>query len=482
MADRTVRFDSASSGLIVRQSRSRRSALVSPQVRRGCTRVLDAVIILALGFVTYGMRNDWRMIDDASIIALFVGVLLGPQLLVAFGTYEDRWIGKPLMLLPRVVGAWAAAIAGVLVVMFMLKSGESISRLWIGSWATVGAFGLVFSRICIDAWVARARSAGVLVSNVVVVGGNRRLAVRAGAAVAEDPALRLVATNLYRPGEEGADLRALRRTMRAGPGVDVVVLALNDDERLDLEALLEELKQFPCETCLVAPALNEAIPVSGVRSLGRLPAATLLRTPLPGWHRILKGVEDLVIAPLLLVLIVPILAVIAAAVKLTSRGPVLYRQTRLGFDLEPIEVLKFRTMYAESCDASLSENVAHASRSDPRVTPVGRLLRRTSLDELPQLINVLKGEMSLVGPRPHAVTHDRHYSELINGYLGRHRVKPGITGWAQINGFRGEIRDVDAMRQRIEHDVYYIDNWSIWFDMRILLSTVLVGFTHENAY
>jgi lipopolysaccharide/colanic/teichoic acid biosynthesis glycosyltransferase len=173
---------------------------------------------------------------------------------------------------------------------------------------------------------------------------------------------------------------------------------------------------------------------------------------------------------------------VAIGVKLTSPGPVLFRQTRLGFDLELIEVLKFRTMYADACDPSLSDKVAHASRGDPRVTRFGRFLRRSSIDELPQLINVLKGEMSLVGPRPHAVTHDRHYSELINGYLGRHRVKPGITGWAQINGFRGEIKDVDAMRQRIEHDLYYIDNWSIWFDLRILVTTIFVGFAHENAY
>ncbi|MEM7503645.1 MAG: undecaprenyl-phosphate glucose phosphotransferase [Pseudomonadota bacterium] len=472
---------SNTSSLIAGRARQRRPILVSAQVRLGCTRTLDAAIILGLGLLIYGVRNDWRMFNDASLIAIFVGVLLGPQLLAAFGVYTDRWAGKPAVLIPRIVGAWAATIAGVLVVMFMLKSGHSISRLWIGSWAMFGALALVLTRIFLDAWLVRARSAGALCSNVVVVGGNRRLAERATTVMADDPALRIVGTSLFRPGKEGADLGALQSLLR-NHVVDLVVLALNDDERLDVEALLQELKQFPCETCLMAPTLSDALPISGVRNLGRLPAVTLLETPIDGWHRVLKETEDRVMAALILALIAPLLAVLALAVKLTSDGPVLYRQTRLGFNLEPIEVLKFRTMYADSCDPSLSANVAHASRNDPRVTPLGRLMRRTSIDELPQLINVLKGEMSLVGPRPHAVTHDRHYSELINGYLGRHRVKPGITGWAQINGFRGEIRDVDAMRERIEHDLYYIDNWSIWFDLRILFGTMFVGFAHENAY
>jgi putative colanic acid biosynthesis UDP-glucose lipid carrier transferase len=443
--------------------------------------VFDALAILSLGLVTYGVRNDWRMLDDISLIALFVGVLLGPQLFGALGVYADRWVGRPVLLLPRLIGAWAATLAGVVVVMFMLKSGESISRLWIGSWAISGAVVLALSRLVIDAWVARARRAGAFVTNVMVVGGSARLAERAAAAIAGDQAMRIVATSLFRPGEEGADLSVLRRTLRTDP-VDLVVLALNDDERLNVAALLEELKQFPCDTCLVAPALDESFPVCGVRNLGRLPAVTLLKTPIDGWQRVLKEIEDRVVAALLLILVAPLLAVIAIGVKLTSPGPVLFRQTRLGFDLQLIEVLKFRTMYANACDASLSDNVAQASRGDTRVTPFGRFLRRSSIDELPQLINVLKGEMSLVGPRPHAVTHDRHYSELINGYLGRHRVKPGITGWAQINGFRGEIKDVDAMRQRIEHDIFYIDNWSIWLDLRILVSTVFVGFAHENAY
>jgi putative colanic acid biosynthesis UDP-glucose lipid carrier transferase len=173
---------------------------------------------------------------------------------------------------------------------------------------------------------------------------------------------------------------------------------------------------------------------------------------------------------------------IAIAIKLNSPGPVLFTQRRLGFNQQPINVFKFRSMYVDMCDAPSAGSVRHASRDDPRVTGVGRLIRKTSLDELPQLFNVLLGDMSLVGPRPHAVAHDEYYASLIDGYLGRHRAKPGITGWAQVNGCRGEIHSLEDMRRRIELDLHYIDNWSLWLDVRILVRTALVCFTDDQAY
>jgi exopolysaccharide biosynthesis polyprenyl glycosylphosphotransferase len=186
-----------------------------------------------------------------------------------------------------------------------------------------------------------------------------------------------------------------------------------------------------------------------------------------------------VLATLLLIGFSPILLLIMVAIKLNSRGPILFRQRRYGFNNNEFAVLKFRTMRE---DAPSDAGVEQAKRMDPRVTLVGRILRRTSLDELPQLINVIRGEMSLVGPRPHAVEHNEEYAMVINEYLSRHRVKPGITGWAQVNGFRGETKTVDLMRQRVQHDLYYIDNWSVLFDLRILVMTLFVGFIHRNAY
>ena len=159
----------------------------------------------------------------------------------------------------------------------------------------------------------------------------------------------------------------------------------------------------------------------------------------------------------------------------------MYRQRRYGFDNRPIEVLKFRTMFVDRCEGPESA-VATTRRHDPRVTPIGRLLRRTSLDELPQFLNVLRGEMSVVGPRPHAVAHHDRFAGLIDGYLARHRVKPGITGWAQVNGLRGEADTLARMQERVRYDLHYIENWSLLLDLRIILRTLLVGFSHPNAY
>jgi putative colanic acid biosynthesis UDP-glucose lipid carrier transferase len=261
-----------------------------------------------------------------------------------------------------------------------------------------------------------------------------------------------------------------------------VALALSPAHEAMLPALIRTLRHFPVEVGLIPQLPSAELPMIGIKQIGNVPSVLLLEKPLDGWRYIIKAMEDRLLAAVILVIIAPLMLCIAAAVRRTSPGPILFRQKRLGFNQQMVEVFKFRTMYVDACDTSLSEKVVQATRDDPRVTPVGRFLRRTSLDELPQFLNVLRGEMSLVGPRPHAVAHDRHYAELIDGYLGRHRVKPGITGWAQVNGFRGETKTLDDMRRRIELDLFYIDHWSLLFDFRIILRTLFVGFAHTKAY
>jgi exopolysaccharide biosynthesis polyprenyl glycosylphosphotransferase len=175
----------------------------------------------------------------------------------------------------------------------------------------------------------------------------------------------------------------------------------------------------------------------------------------------------------------PLLLVTAILIKLDSRGPVLFRQTRHGFNNEPIRVLKFRSM---STSDDMPGEFRQAVRNDPRVTRVGRIIRRTNVDELPQLINVLRGEMSMVGPRPHAVAHNQMFADQIRRMSRRHNVKPGITGWAQVNGLRGETETVEKMRKRVEYDLYYIDNWSVLFDLKILIMTLISRHSYSNAY
>jgi putative colanic acid biosynthesis UDP-glucose lipid carrier transferase len=216
----------------------------------------------------------------------------------------------------------------------------------------------------------------------------------------------------------------------------------------------------------------------GIVSYDGVPVLELVRKPLGDWAPFIKAFEDRFFAGLALLLLAPVMICIALAIKLDSRGPVFFRQRRHGFNHQVITVLKFRTMYVTQ-DGPV---VPQASKNDPRVTRVGKWLRRSSLDELPQLLNVLNGEMSLVGPRPHALAHNEQYSALLETYANRHRMKPGITGWAQINGYRGETDTPDKMRKRVECDLYYIENWSLWFDLKILLLTPVFGLFGKNAF
>lgn len=216
--------------------------------------------------------------------------------------------------------------------------------------------------------------------------------------------------------------------------------------------------------------------------IGDVPFLPAFDKPMSDWNSALKVIEDRVIAALALVCLSPLFAIIAVLVKTGSPGPVFFRQTRFGFNNEPVSVYKFRSMYTDQSDAKAAKLV---TKDDPRVTPIGRFIRKTSIDELPQLFNVLSGELSLVGPRPHAMQAKAGgivYDEVVEGYFARHKMKPGITGWAQIHGWRGETDTIDKLEARVEHDLYYIDNWSLALDIYILLKTPLSLLNTKNAY
>jgi Undecaprenyl-phosphate glucose phosphotransferase len=220
--------------------------------------------------------------------------------------------------------------------------------------------------------------------------------------------------------------------------------------------------------------LNHSISnIAGVTTL------TLRESPIRGLSLLVKTIEDQVLAFVILILIAPVLLAIALMIKCTSAGPILFKQKRYGIDGKLINVYKFRSMYMHQ---ESEGTVTQAKRNDSRITPVGRFLRRSSLDELPQFFNVLQGRMSIVGPRPHAVAHNEQYKDLVAMYMQRHIVKPGITGWAQVNGLRGETDTLEKMQKRVEFDLYYIENWSIWFDFKIILMTIFKGFINKNAH
>jgi Undecaprenyl-phosphate glucose phosphotransferase len=216
--------------------------------------------------------------------------------------------------------------------------------------------------------------------------------------------------------------------------------------------------------------------------VGDVTVLNVLSQPLRHWHRIAKGLEDRFLGFLILLLIAPLLIAIALLIKLDSRGPIFFRQRRFGYNNELFEVLKFRTMHHDQRD---EKGAQLTRRNDARITRLGRFLRRTSLDELPQFFNVLRGDMSIVGPRPHATAAkagDVLYQDAVRYYAARHRMKPGITGWAQINGWRGETETIEQIRQRVEYDLHYIENWSVLFDLEIIFRTLLVVAIHRNAF
>ena len=277
------------------------------------------------------------------------------------------------------------------------------------------------------------------------------------------------------------DLSKLCEMARRGELDQVLISGANFTPKR-LEQIVEGLSEVCVDVSLIPPQAVELSPNYRVNLLGTVPVLTLWQRPMRDMNQVVKRVEDLVFSILALVVLSPILLIAALLVRLTSPGPVLFIQPRVGFNNETIRVFKFRTMYTNMADIGARQTT---TRDDPRVTPVGRILRRFSIDELPQVLNVLQGNMSLVGPRPHGtemMVGDRFYHEAVRGYAGRHRVKPGITGYAQVKGLRGEVRTIERAKRRIELDKHYVDHWSFWLDIWILFATVRAVLFDRDAY
>ncbi|WES66729.1 undecaprenyl-phosphate glucose phosphotransferase [Superficieibacter sp. HKU1] len=347
------------------------------------------------------------------------------------------------------------------------------------AWYLLSTFGMVSCRTMIRFGAGWLRNLGYNSRRVAVAGE-----LPAGQALLQSfrnqPWLGYEVVGVYHDNEtseRAGDFAQLVDDARDGK-IHNIYIAMPMQDEACIKKLVRDLADTTCSVILIPDLFTFNILHSRVEEVNGVPVVPLYDTPLSGINRILKRLEDIVLAALILLLISPALCCIALAVKLTSPGPVIFRQTRYGMDGKPIMVWKFRSMRVMENDAVVTQ----ATQNDPRVTPVGNFLRRTSLDELPQFINVLTGGMSIVGPRPHAVAHNEQYRALIEGYMLRHKVKPGITGWAQINGWRGETDTLEKMEKRIEFDLEYIREWSLWFDIKIVFLTVFKGFVNKAAY
>ncbi len=450
--------------------------------------VLDLIGVASCYVLAYALVLDFPM-ADFYLPPLLMSMMFIPFVFDAFRLYRT-WRGDSLPReLIRAITAWLSFLLGLLILAGLSKVTASYSRLWAVTWAGLAAVWLVGTRVILRSALGKMRAAGMNLKRALLVGDSPMLA-RLARALRDHPRAGFVIAGYVAPERyetpEMAELAHLGHPSRlaaltSGPyrHVDEVWIAFTLEGRSQLTSTLEQLNQCTASIRIVpdllSVELSNAVPseVAGVSMLD------LNRTPITGLNRVVKDVEDRLLAALALILTAPLMLVAAVGIKLSSSGPVFFRQRRHGLRGEAFQILKFRTMHQHREEDG---QITQARRDDDRVFPFGRFLRRSSLDELPQLLNVLSGQMSLVGPRPHAEAHNRYYQTIIERYMWRHAVKPGITGWAQVHGLRGETESVEKMEQRLEYDLYYIQNWSIWLDLEILLLTLFRGIIDPNAY
>ncbi len=461
----------------------------SPLILSGIVMMLDVAILCGAGAIIYALYVGWQgetALFYAAIMALTIGAVVG--LFHRAGLYRFDALTRPGRRMGSLAANFAVALLAIAALAFALKISNQISRVWGFSWAGTSFLLLMGARFWLHRVIRALGLAGRLTRNVVLVGTDDRARdLLARLRFDTHPWARILGcfsvdnapVELDTPGFEVlggiGELASYVRWHR----VDDVIVVLPWDPEARLDGILEQLGELPVNVRLASKL--EAFRSSALRTedfLG-VPLMSVYTRPVADWDGIAKQVEDYVLTSIFLLFALPLMAGIAVLVKFGSPGPVFFRQKRYGFNNRIFMIYKFRSM---ADGAEPVGEVAQARRGDPRVTAVGRWLRRTSLDELPQLFNVLKGDMSLVGPRPHAVEHNHLYSQEISRYYARHRVKPGLTGWAQINGYRGETETTAKMEKRIEYDLYYIENWSIAFDLRILLSTISAILRGTNSY
>jgi Undecaprenyl-phosphate glucose phosphotransferase len=451
----------------------------------------DMLIVALLGYAIYLAYQPYTLVNSRYIIAVVVAALLARLILHRLGAYDHGQLFRRALGASRVFSAMLFTFGCLLMLAFALKVTDYYSRVWLIIWFCSCVGSLILMRLLVKAAVSRAIQQGRFGLRTVIIGAGT-LGQRLAGFFAEmtEPSIQLLgfvddrlsrlAQDPEAPAVMGttADLDAM---IRRGE-VDQIFLALPWNATDRLRDLALRFADYPVHVRLAPDLIGFEFAGNAPISVAGLPVLRLFDRPITGWSLLTKRFEDVTIASLGLALLSPILLAVAIAIKLDSRGPVIFRQTRQGFNNDTFEVLKFRTMYAEDADPDCAVQTA---ADDPRITPVGRFLRRTSLDEVPQLINVLNGDMSIVGPRPHALETKADgdlFAEVVQRYAARHRVRPGITGWAQVNGWRGETDTQEKIQKRVEYDQYYIENWTLWFDLWIILKTFPLFFWDQKAY
>lgn len=459
----------------------------------GLVLIFDTMTLIGCGLWSAMAFLPARIGGDGTAF-LLVGTVTG--LTVYFLQRLWAYTMASLATLTRQIKAVIYALCGAFIVMtgllFLIGFDIMALRLWLLGWLLFSLVLLVGFRLLASVAITDAESRGDLARRAVIVGGGkpaedliRRLS-RSG-----NRAIRILGVFDDRGGERSPEAVDVYRKIGTfdeleaycrEQAVDLLIIALPATAEERILHLVKKLWQLPIDVRIAAHASRLKLSKRAYTYIGDVPFLAVFDRPLSDWNSALKAVFDRVVAAVALVVLSPVMLAVALAVKLESKGPVLFRQQRYGFNNNMIGVLKFRSMYTDRTDTNGARQV---TKDDPRVTRVGRFIRKTSIDELPQLVNVLRGELSLVGPRPHATQSkaaNQLYQDVVDGYYARHRMKPGITGWAQINGWRGETDTLEKIERRVEHDLYYIENWSLPLDLYILAMTPLSLLNTKNAY
>ncbi|MEJ8568221.1 undecaprenyl-phosphate glucose phosphotransferase [Elongatibacter sediminis] len=443
-------------------------------------RQANALLVIMVGFLlAWWLRFGYAALPESYLVAMLVTLVLAAVVLPATGAFRQDFEWAIMRRVRRLLAGWAIVVLGLVSLAAMLKATDTFSRIWFGSWVLMTSVGLVMVTLLAHAAAVRERRREQSARPVILVGAGdaaRRIERR----LRDDPATRMNLVACF--GESWSDepvrqLAELEEYLMSHPVREVWIAVPWDCKDL-LDQALEALRESVVDVNVVPDLHQYRLLNQNIIEWGGLPVISLAGTPMTGAELRLKAVFDWGAALVLMLFLSPLMLLIGLMIRVSSPGPVLFRQQRQGLGGDPISILKFRTMKLHSDGPG---QMRQATREDERVTRVGHWLRRSSLDELPQLFNVLKGEMSLVGPRPHPTELNHVFKSNIPRYMLRHKVKPGITGWAQVNGFRGETETPEKMALRIEHDLWYIQNWSLWLDLKILMMTPLV-LMHRNAY
>nr|WP_321444827.1 undecaprenyl-phosphate glucose phosphotransferase [uncultured Cohaesibacter sp.] len=465
----------------------------SPMMVRGLVQASDFLIVLTMGLVAYSIVGGAHFAGyELPLVFSAIGAALFMLFMLSAGGYNVHEMNSLAPHLGKVIGSMTMLVVLFLLVSFLAGTSLESNRAWLGTWFTLGLAVLCSMRAVETLFIRRWQADGRLERRAVIVGGGKPAAeIIESLEKQENNDIRICGIFDDRDDERSpaivagypklgtvSDLVEFSRLCK----IDMLIVTIPVTAENRVLQMLHKLWILPLDIHLSAHMNKMQFRRRTYSYVGNLPTVPVFAKPIANWGSLFKRVFDIVVSTAAIVLLSPLLVGTAIAIKRDSEGPIIFKQKRLGFNNEEVLVYKFRSLYHKSCDQKAEKSV---TKNDNRVTKVGRFIRKTSIDELPQLFNVLMGTLSLVGPRPHVPrqqTNNKLFEEVADGYMARHKVKPGITGWAQIHGWRGEIDDPEKLKQRVQHDIYYIENWSLTMDLYILAVTPFKLFNHDNAY